>query len=112
MGVRIAIDDFGTGYSSLSYLKRFPLNNLKIAQPFVQDMATNFYDKSLVEAMIFIAHRLDMSVIAEGVETEEQLEWLKRLDCDEIQSYLFSKPLSAEKFSELLVNRLSSLKLV
>ena len=112
LGVRIAIDDFGTGYSSLSYLKRFPLNNLKIAQPFVQDMATNSHDKSLVKAMIFIAHSLDMSVIAEGVETAEQLALLKRLDCDEIQGYFFSKPLTAEKFSELLVNGPTSVKLV
>ncbi|MDQ0429498.1 diguanylate cyclase (GGDEF)-like protein [Planomicrobium stackebrandtii] len=108
LGVQIAIDDFGTGYSSLSYLKRFPLNNLKIAQPFVQDMAANLDDKALVEAMIFIAHSLDMSVIAEGVETEEQLALLKELDCDEIQGYFYSKPLTAEKFTALLASGLSS----
>ncbi|ANU24774.1 diguanylate cyclase [Planococcus donghaensis] len=112
IGVRIAIDDFGTGYSSLNYLKRFPLNNLKIAQPFVQDMATNPYDKALVEAMVFIAHNLNMSVIAEGVETDEQLSLLKELGCDEIQGYLYSKPLSAEQFTELLVHGEISTKLV
>lgn len=112
LGVRIAIDDFGTGYSSLNYLKRFPLNNLKIAQPFVQDMATNPHDKALVEAMIFIAHSLDMSVIAEGVETGEQLALLKEMNCDEIQGYFFSRPLTAEKFSALLANGLPSVKLV
>jgi len=112
IGVRIAIDDFGTGYSSLNYLKQFPLNNLKIAQPFVQDMANNPYDKALVEAMVFIAHNLNMSVIAEGVETEEQLALLKDLGCDEIQGYLYSKPLSAEQFTELIVHGMVSTKLV
>ena len=112
LGVRIAIDDFGTGYSSLNYLKRFPLNHLKIAQPFVQDMASNPYDRALVEAMIFIAHSLDMSVVAEGVETEEQLALLKKLGCDEIQGYYYSRPLTAEQFRGLLVNGLPSVKLV
>ncbi|ANU15520.1 diguanylate cyclase/phosphodiesterase (GGDEF & EAL domains) with PAS/PAC sensor(s) [Planococcus halocryophilus Or1] len=112
IGVRIAIDDFGTGYSSLNYLKQFPLNNLKIAQPFVQDMATNPSDKALVEAMVFIAHNLNMSVIAEGVETEEQLALLKDLGCDEIQGYLYSKPLSADQFTELIVKGRFSAKLV
>lgn len=112
LGVQIAIDDFGTGYSSLSYLKRFPLNNLKIAQPFVQDMASNTYDKALVEAMIFIAHSLDMSVIAEGVETEEQLSLLKELDCDEIQGYLYSKPLTVENFTSMLSQNMPIVKLV
>ncbi len=112
MGVQIAIDDFGTGYSSLQYLKRFPLNNLKIAQPFVQDMATNPHDKALVEAMVFIAHSLDMSVIAEGVETIEQLTLLKELGCDEIQGYLYSRPLPNEKFTELLEIGMPASKLV
>ncbi|MGB6406680.1 MAG: DUF4084 domain-containing protein [Planococcus donghaensis] len=112
IGVQIAIDDFGTGYSSLSYLKRFPLNNLKIAQPFVQDMATNPRDKSLVEAMIFIAHSLDMSVIAEGVETEEQLALLQDLGCDEIQGFLFSKPLPTTRFTKLLESGITSIKVV
>lgn len=110
LGVRIAIDDFGTGYSSLNYLKRFPLNHLKIAQPFVQDMASNPYDRALVEAMIFIAHSLDMSVVAEGVETEEQLALLKKLGCDEIQGYYYSRPLTADKFTHLLANGLHSVR--
>lgn len=112
MGIQMAIDDFGTGYSSLNYLKRFPLNNLKIAQPFVQDMTTNPYDKALVEAMIFIAHSFDMSVIAEGVETEEQLALLKELGCDEIQGYLFSRPLPADRFTQLLVTGFPSVKMI
>src|SRR5690606_16538690 len=110
LGVRIAIDDFGTGYSSLNYLKRFPLNHLKIAQPFVQDMASNPYDRALVEAMIFIAHSLDMSVVAEGVETAEQLALLKKLGCDEIQGYYYSRPLTADKFTHLLANGLHSVR--
>lgn len=112
MGVQIAIDDFGTGYSSLNYLKRFPLTNLKIAQPFVQDMATNPRDKSLVEAIVFIAHSFDMSVIAEGVETEEQFTLLKELECDEIQGFLFSRPLPAHHFTKLLKTGLPSVNMV
>ncbi|ANU22055.1 putative bifunctional diguanylate cyclase/phosphodiesterase [Planococcus donghaensis] len=112
IGVQIAIDDFGTGYSSLSYLKRFPLNNLKIAQPFVQDMATNPRDKSLVEAIIFIAHSLDMSVIAEGVETEEQLALLQDLGCDEIQGFLFSRPLPVAHFTKLLMTGVTPVKVI
>lgn len=111
LGVRVAIDDFGTGYSSLNYLKRFPLNKLKIAQPFVQDMHKNPHDRALVEAMIFIAHSFDMSVIAEGVETAEQLALLKDLDCDEIQGYYYSKPLPEDKFTDLLVTGLPSANL-
>ncbi|ANU15521.1 diguanylate cyclase [Planococcus halocryophilus] len=102
LGVNLAIDDFGTGYCSLSYLKKFPLTNLKIAQSFVRDMAINPHDEALVEAMVLIGHKLNMSVIAEGVETEEQLALLKELGCDEIQGYLFSKPLTTDHFSQLL----------
>ncbi|MDN7245146.1 EAL domain-containing protein [Planococcus shenhongbingii] len=102
LGVQIAIDDFGIGYSSLIYLKRFPINHLKIAQPFIQDMATDPDDMALVEAMISIAHSLGMSVIAEGVETNEQLAFLENLDCNEVQGYLFSQPLTVEAFTEML----------
>lgn len=108
LGVHLAIDDFGTGYCSLNYLKKFPLTNLKIAQSFIRDMAINPHDEALVEAMVFIGHKLNMSVIAEGVETEEQLALLKELGCDEIQGYLFSKPLTTEHFSHLLLNELAS----
>ncbi|WP_083394541.1 putative bifunctional diguanylate cyclase/phosphodiesterase [Planococcus donghaensis] len=108
LGVNLAIDDFGTGYCSLSYLKKFPLTNLKIAQSFVRDMATNPHDEALVEAMVLIGHKLNMSVIAEGVETEEQLALLKELGCDEIQGYLFSKPLTTDHFSQLLSKELAS----
>ncbi|MDR6999103.1 DUF4084 domain-containing protein [Neobacillus niacini] len=102
LGVRISIDDFGTGYSSLIYLKRFPINTLKIAQPFIQDIIRNSSDKSLVSAMISMAHSLGLSVIAEGVETKEQLHALVDLDCDEVQGYIYSKPLTARQFNAMI----------
>lgn len=102
LGVRISIDDFGTGYSSLIYLKRFPINNLKIAQPFIQDIIKNYSDRSLVQSMISMAHSLGLSVIAEGVETWEQLQSLLDLHCDEVQGYIFSKPLTAEQFGSMI----------
>lgn len=109
MGVRIALDDFGTGYSSLVYLKQFPINSLKIARPFIQDMVRGPKDKALVEAIVSMAHSLELSVIAEGVETAEQLAALKKLHCDEIQGYYFSKPLTAEKFTHIITKGLNSM---
>lgn len=106
LGIGIAIDDFGTGYSSMMYLKRFPVTNLKIAQPFVQDMETSPADKALVTTMISMGHSMGMSVIAEGVETSGQLAALQKLRCDEIQGYLFSRPLPAEEFTAMLKNGL------
>lgn len=107
MGVKISIDDFGTGYSSLSYLKRFPIDTLKIDQSFVSEINTDSDDAAIVTAIIDLAHALKLNVIAEGVETEEQLDYLLRLKCDEVQGYLFSQPLSVEAFTELLVQKLS-----
>ena len=96
MGFKISIDDFGTGYSSLSYLNRFPLNYLKIDRSFIQEI-TNLQDKqAIVEAIILMAHRLRIKVIAEGVETKDQAKLLKHMGCDIIQGYYYSKPLSAE----------------
>ncbi|ETP67370.1 DUF4084 domain-containing protein [Planococcus glaciei] len=111
MGVRIALDDFGTGYSSLVYLKKFPINSLKIARPFIQDMVDNPKDKALVEAIVSMAHSLELSVIAEGVETHEQLTSLKTLKCDEIQGYFFSKPLAAETFASLINKKMDSINM-
>lgn len=102
MGIDIAIDDFGTGYSSLSYLKRFPVRNLKIDQSFIRDMTRDPDDATLVRTIITMAHGLGMKVIAEGVELEEQLDFLRRHQCEEIQGYYFSQPLDAEKFEQLL----------
>ena len=102
MGIRIAIDDFGTGYSSLSYLKRFPIDSLKIDKSFVTDLCTDPDEAAIVKAIITLGHALDLTVIAEGVETEEQLERLASLGCDVVQGFLFSKSLSTEHFHELL----------
>ena len=102
MGVHIAMDDFGTGYSSLSYLRNYPFDILKIDRSFVKDITHGTANKALVSATIAMARALNVSVIAEGVETEEQLKELERLGCDFIQGYYISKPVTAEKLAEFL----------
>lgn len=101
-GVTVSIDDFGTGFSSLSYLKRLPINALKIDQSFIRDVTTNPDDAALVMAIVTLAHNLRLRVVAEGVETEEQLRFLRLLRCDEVQGFLFSKPLPESELEHLL----------
>jgi diguanylate cyclase (GGDEF)-like protein/PAS domain S-box-containing protein len=103
MGIKVAIDDFGTGYSSLNYLKRFPIDTLKIDRSFVSDLCKDPHDTAIVRAIITLGHALDLTVVAEGVETREQLESLTELECDVVQGFLFSKALSCEDFEELLI---------
>lgn len=102
LGIRISIDDFGTGYSSLAYLKRFPVDVLKIDRSFIMDVTTNPADAAITTAIIGMAHSLGVTVVAEGVETIEQLDFLRMYGCDEIQGYYLAQPLPAIEISRLL----------
>ncbi|MES2741545.1 MAG: EAL domain-containing protein [Pseudomonadota bacterium] len=102
IGVAISLDDFGTGYSSLGYLKRFPIDVLKIDKSFVDDVTTSGHDAAIALSVISLAHNLNLRVIAEGVETREQMAFLAEHGCDEMQGYFFSRPLSALGFTNLL----------
>jgi diguanylate cyclase (GGDEF)-like protein/PAS domain S-box-containing protein len=106
MGVQIALDDFGTGYCSLNYLRKFPLNILKIDKSFVSELTTDPCERAIANAVATLGRDLNLSVVAEGVETKEQLECLRELHCHEIQGYYFSRALSANDASKLLVNSL------
>jgi diguanylate cyclase (GGDEF)-like protein len=102
LGVKIAMDDFGTGYSSLNYLKRFPIDTLKLDQAFVHDITSDTADAAIVSAVIAMAHSLELTVVAEGVETAEQLDLLRQKDCDLIQGFYYSRPIAASALEELL----------
>jgi len=105
MGVQLSIDDFGTGYSSLSYLKRFPLNNLKIDQSFVHDIATDANDAMIAASIIALAHSMALQVIAEGVENETQLEFLRNNGCNHGQGYLLGSPCAGQEFTPYFKGR-------
>jgi len=105
MGVLVSVDDFGTGYSSMSYLRRFPIDNLKIDRGFVKDLMTRADDASIVQAIISLAHSLRLKVVAEGVETPEQLHSLRSMGCDQYQGFHFSPPLPASEFETLMRNQ-------
>ncbi|WP_426132607.1 EAL domain-containing response regulator [Pseudomonas sp. PWP3-1b2] len=106
MGVKISIDDFGTGYSSLAYLRRFPIDTLKIDIAFIREVTTNPQDAAIARTIIELAHSLNLRAVAEGVETQEQLAFLKEAGCDQIQGYLFSRPLPVTTLERLLLERL------
>jgi EAL domain-containing protein (putative c-di-GMP-specific phosphodiesterase class I) len=105
LGLLMAIDDFGTGYSSLSYLRRFPIDRLKIDQSFTREVATSSDGAAIARAVIQLGHALDLRVIAEGVETANQLQFLRENECDEIQGYLFARPVDAGTLRKLLLAR-------
>jgi EAL domain-containing protein (putative c-di-GMP-specific phosphodiesterase class I) len=105
MGVTLAIDDFGTGYSSLSYLRRFPVSKLKIDRSFIRDLGVNHEDAAITTAIISMAKSLNLRVVAEGVENEDQMAFLRARECDEVQGYYFSKPLGVEGITDKLFSK-------
>ena len=102
MGVHLAIDDFGTGYSSLAQLKRFPIDTLKVDRSFIRELPADSEDRAIAEAIIAMGKTLSLTVVAEGVETLEQQQFLRDRACDQMQGYYFSKPIAADEFAELL----------
>jgi EAL domain-containing protein (putative c-di-GMP-specific phosphodiesterase class I) len=106
IGIKLSLDDFGTGYSSLAYLKELPIDFLKIDKSFVKDIISDNSNSVIVQAIIFISHSLGIPVVAEGVETKEQLEKLMKFNCDVAQGYYFSKPVPPVELEELLVKQL------
>ena len=104
LGVQLSIDDFGTGYSSLSYLQRFPIDTLKIDRSFVTQMMENEENLAIVRTIVALAQNLGMDVVAEGVETEDQLRLLRKLECENGQGYLFSTPLGGQQLDQFIAN--------
>jgi EAL domain-containing protein (putative c-di-GMP-specific phosphodiesterase class I) len=106
LGLRLAIDDFGTGYSSLSYLHKFPTDTLKIDQSFVGQMDASRDDQEIVQTIVTLGHKLGMNLVAEGIETDEQVGLLRALGCELGQGYLFARPLGADEATTLLAQTL------
>ena len=102
MGIKVSIDDFGTGYSSLAYLRKLPIDKIKIDRSFIQEVATNDSDLTIVKTMVELSHGLGKRVLAEGVETQQQLQLLRNIGCDAVQGYFISKPISEEEFTKYL----------
>jgi predicted signal transduction protein with EAL and GGDEF domain len=107
LGVRLSLDDFGTGYSSLAYIKSFPIHTLKIDRSFVSDIALNFTDQAIAKTIVTLAHSLGMRTVAEGVETEQQLDLLRSFGADCFQGFLVSRPLASDQFEEFVAGRRS-----
>lgn len=107
LGVKIAIDDFGTGYTSLMYLKKLPINTLKIDRYFIQNVANDYQKSAITKALIQMGHNLNLQIVAEGVETEAELSFLRQHDCDSIQGFLISRPLPAAEFENFLLDNKS-----
>jgi EAL domain-containing protein (putative c-di-GMP-specific phosphodiesterase class I) len=106
LGVMLAIDDFGTGYSSMSLLKKFPIDVLKIDRSFVREITSNSEDKAIADAIIALGRALDLTIVAEGVETPEQENFLREHHCDQVQGYLISKPVPADEFTAFMADRM------
>ncbi len=106
IGIKLALDDFGTGYSSLNYLRKFPIDQLKIDRSFINDLLKNKQNEIIVKSIISIAQSLGMLVIAEGVETKEQVEFLRSQNCDIAQGYYFSPPVPINEIEKILKNSL------
>jgi len=110
MGVRIAIDDFGVGYSSLAQIKRFPIDTLKVDRSFIRDLERNAEDRAITEAIISMGKTLSLTVVAEGVETEEQQTFLTDHACDAMQGYYFSKPIDHDEFATFVRKHLAAVR--
>ena len=110
MGMRLAIDDFGIGYSSLAQIKHFPFDTLKVDRSFIRNLTQDSEDKAITEAIITMGKTLSLTVVAEGVETQEQENFLREHICDEMQGFYFSKPVAADKFADLLRKHDSALQ--